>query len=107
MPNLSAPRKMLNFACLFLMITFIIEKIFSIPMLNEYIQNLLIPLLTIIINVQTGSAGENANGNNAAEIEVNQGENNHHEEVIPLGQAHDEGRQGKVIDINKLFKKKK
>ena len=107
MPNLSAPRKMLNFACLFLMITFIIEKTYSVSMLNKYIKNLLIPLLTIIINIQLGSSGENANRNNTAGIEVNQGRNNKHEEAHPLEQANNEGHQENVIDINKLFKKKK
>ena len=71
-----SPRKMLNYACVLLMITFVIEKICSISILNEYIRNLIIPFLAIIINIQSALVGKKANRINAGTNGVSQGRNN-------------------------------
>ena len=122
MQNLSASRKMLNFACLLLMITFILEKIYSVFLFNEYIKNLFTPFLIIIINGQPGLYGENANTTNGVFLgRTYINENNsvneraldeetnslaQHEETNSFEQDNDEGEPKKIKDLNKTFKKK-
>ena len=102
MGNLSTSRKILNYACILLMLTFIIEKIWSISLLNEYIRNLIIPFLAIIINIQSGLVGKKANRINAGTNGDSQGRSNsiknsndvanervRHEEANSLGKTND------------------
>lgn len=110
MGNLSTSRKMLNYACALLMLNFIIEKILSISLLSEYIRNLIIPFLAIIINIQSSLVKQKANRINEGTNEVSQGRSNsirnyndvenervRHEEANSLGKTKD-------ITLKKILK---
>ena len=110
MPNISFARKMLNCACILLILTFITEKVWSISLCNEYIQNLFIPLLTIIINTQSGSVEENSHTNNTGINDIITGRNNSNENSSDLAdvsaqhniseQANDGNESGLVNNAN-------
>ena len=60
MPNLYIVRFFLNIAYILLILIFFMENKWpEISLLKKYIQNLIIPLLTIIINFRSGLVGEN------------------------------------------------
>ena len=57
MPNLSSCRKILNASLVLLIASFLIKKLFSFPFANqiyEYMQNLIIPIISLIINNSEG-----------------------------------------------------
>ena len=78
MPNHTIRRKILNAALVFLIASFLIKKLFSFPFLNEiceYLQNLVIPYITLIISNSKGAGEPNLinsdNQGNNVEIEEN------------------------------------
>ena len=78
MPNHTTRRKILNAALVFLIASFLIKKLFSFPFLNEiceYLQNLFIPYITLIISNSEGPGEPNLinidNQGNNIEIEEN------------------------------------
>ena len=94
---------MLNYACALLMLTFIIEKILSISLLNEYIRNLIIPFLTLIINIQSSLVKKKANWINAGTNGISQGRSNsirNYNDVANKRVRHEEANSlGKTKDI--------
>ena len=57
MTNLSSCRKILNASLVLLIASFLIKKLFSFPFVNqiyEYMQNLVIPIISLIINNSEG-----------------------------------------------------
>ena len=91
MKNLLSKKKILNAALVLLMASFLLEKFVSFPYskkIIEYLQNLVIPFMTLIINISEGE-GEpiindgiqehNHNNNENANDLANEGNN----EVIP------------------------
>ena len=93
MPNLSLGKKILNAALVLLMASFLLEKFVSFPYskeINEYLQNLAIPFMTLIINnseeqgehniINDGIKRKNDNSNKNANDLANEGNN---EEAIP------------------------
>ena len=66
---------MLNCAYFLVILVFIVEKIWPLPSLSSYLQSLVIPFLTLVINSQSSSVGKNANKNN----EGNEGRNESNE----------------------------
>ena len=93
MPNLFLEKKILNAALVLLMASFFIEKFISFPYskeINECLQNLDIPFMTLIINISEGQGepsiindgihGNNDNNNKNANDLANEGNN---EEAIP------------------------
>ena len=92
MPNLFLEKKILNAALVLLMASFFIEKFISFPYskeINECLQNLDIPFMTLIINISEGQGepiindgiqGNNHNNNKNANDLANEGNN---EEAIP------------------------
>ena len=100
MPNLSLEKKILNAALVLLMASFFIEKFFSFPYskeINECLQTLVIPFMTLIINISErqrepniindGIQGKNDNNNENANDLANEGNN---EEAIPPEPANPE-----------------
>ena len=91
MPNLSLGKKILNAALVLLMASFLLEKFVSFPYskkIIEYLQNLVIPFMTLIINISEGQGepiindgiqGNNHNNNENANDLANEGNN----EAIP------------------------
>ena len=86
MPNLSLEKKILNAALVLLMASFFIEKFVSFPYskeINEYLQNLVIPFMTLIINISErqrepniindGIQGNNDNNNENKNDLANEG----------------------------------
>ena len=97
MPNLSSKRKILNAALVLLIVSFLIKKLYSFPFLNEiceYMRNLVIPIIALIIIKSEGPGEPNIinndnQGNNNAFNEnandlANEGNN---QETIPPAQA--------------------
>ena len=91
MKNLLSKKKILNAALVLLMASFLLEKFVSFPYskkIIEYLQNLVIPFMTLIINISEGE-GEpiindgiqehNHNNNENANDLANEGNN----EAIP------------------------
>ena len=91
MANLSLGKKILNAALVLLMASFLLEKFVSFPYskkIIEYLQNVVIPFMTLIINISEGE-GEpiindgiqehNHNNNENANDLANEGNN----EAIP------------------------
>ena len=110
MLNLSLGRKMLNAALVLLIFSFLIEKLFSFPFLkviNECLQNLVIPFIILIINNSEGTGESNINindgiqGNNAANNENanNLADEGNNEEAIPPEPANLEN----VNQLNKIY----
>ena len=110
MPNLSLGRKMLNAALVLLIVSFLIEKLFSFPFLkviNEYLLSLVIPFITLIINNSEGTGESNINindgiqGNNAANNENanNLADEGNNEEAIPPESANPKN----VNQLNKIY----
>ena len=91
MANLSLGKKILNAALVLLMASFLLEKFVSFPYskkIIEYLQNLVIPFMTLIINISEGQSepiindgiqGNNHNNNENANDLANEGNN----EAIP------------------------
>ena len=91
MANLSLGKKILNAALVLLMASFLLEKFVSFPYskkIIEYLQNLVIPFMTLIINISEGQGepiindgiqGNNHNNNENANDLANEGNN----EAIP------------------------
>ena len=91
MPNLLSKKKILNAALVLLMASFLLEKFVSFPYskkIIEYLQNLVIPFMTLIINISEGQSepiindgiqGNNHNNNENANDLANEGNN----EAIP------------------------
>ena len=109
MPNLSLGKKILNAALVLLMASFLLEKFVSYPCLkkiNEYLQNLAIPFITLIINIceeqgepniiNDGIQGNNDNINEGANDLVNEGNN---EEDIPPEPANAENQN----QLNQIY----
>ena len=78
MPNHTTKRKILNAALVFLIASFLIKKLYSFPFLNEiseYLLNLVIPCITLIISNSEGPGEPNLinndNQGNNVEIEEN------------------------------------
>ena len=93
--NLSSRRKILNAFLVLLIASFLIKKLFSLPFVDpiyEYIQNLIIPIISLIINISEGPGepiaiyndnqgnNDNVNANDLANERNNQ-------EAIPPTQA--------------------
>ena len=93
--NLSSRRKILNASLVLLIASFLIKKLFSLPFVNqiyEYMQNLIIPIISLIINNSEGPGepipvyndnqgnNDNVNANDLANERNNQ-------EAIPPTQA--------------------
>ena len=91
MKNLLSKKKNLNAALVLLMASFLLEKFVSFPYskkIIEYLQNLVIPFMTLIINISEGQGepiindgiqGNNHNNNENANDLANEGNN----EAIP------------------------
>ena len=91
MKNLLSKKKILNAALVLLMASFLLEKFVSFPYskkIIEYLQNLVIPFMTLIINISEGQGepiindgiqGNNHNNNENANDLANEGNN----EAIP------------------------
>ena len=91
MPNLLSKKKILNAALVLLMASFLLEKFVSFPYskkIIEYLQKLVIPFMTLIINISEGQGepiindgiqGNNHNNNENANDLANEGNN----EAIP------------------------
>ena len=107
MPNLSLGKKILNAALVLLMASFLLEKFVSFPYskkIIEYLQNLVIPFMTLIINISEGQGepiindgiqGNNHNNNENANDLANEGNN---EEAIPPEPAN-ENNQNQLNQI--------
>ena len=108
MPNLSLGKKILNAALVLLMASFLLEKFVSYPCLkkiNEYLQNLAIPFITLIINICEGQGehniindgiqGNNDNINEGANDLANEGNN---EEAIPHEPANENKQLNHIYD---------
>ena len=107
MPNLSLGKKILNAALVLLMASFLLEKVVSFPCLkkiNEYLQNLAIPFITLIINICEGQGehnindgiqGNNDNTNEGANDLANEGNN---EEAIPHEPANENKQLNHIYD---------
>jgi len=107
MPNLSLGKKILNAALVLLMASFLLEKVVSFPCLkkiNEYLQNLAIPFITLIINICEGQGehnindgiqGNNDNTNEGANDLANEGNN---EEAIPHEPANENRQLNHIYD---------
>ena len=108
MPNLLSKKKILNAALVLLMASFLLEKFVSFPYskeINEYLQNLAIPFMTLIINISEGQGepniindgiqGNNDNNNENANDLANEGNN---EEAIPPEPAN-ENNQNQLNQI--------
>ena len=107
MPNLSLGKKILNAALVLLMASFLLEKVVSFPWLkkiNEYLQNLAIPFITLIINICEGQGehnindgiqGNNDNTNEGANDLANEGNN---EEAIPHEPANENRQLNHIYD---------
>ena len=81
MPNHTTRRKILNAALVFLIASFLIKKLFSFPFLNEireYLQSLVIPCITIIINNSEGAGEPNIinNDNQGNNVAIDENANN-------------------------------
>ena len=110
MPNLSVGKKILIAALVLLMASFLLEKFVSYPCLkkiNEYLQNLAIPFITLIINICEGQGEHNIindgikrkndNSNKNANDLANEGNN---EEDIPPEPANAENQ---LNQLNKIY----
>ena len=92
MPNLSSCRKILNASLVLLIASFLIKKLFSLPVVDtiyEYIQSLVIPIISLIIN-NTEGPGEpipvyNDNQGNNDNVNANDlaNERNNQEAIPP------------------------
>ena len=109
MPNLSLGKKILNAALVLLMASFLLEKFVSFPYLkkiNEYLRNLAIPFITLIINICEGQGehniindgiqGKNDNINEGANDLANEGNN---EEAIP----HEPANENNQNQLNQIY----
>ena len=109
MANLSLGKKILNAALVLLMASFLLEKFVSFPYLkkiNEYLQNLAIPFMTLIINISEGQGepniindgiqGNNDNNNENANDLANEG---HNEEAIPTEPANENNQK----QLNQIY----
>ena len=93
--NLSSRRKILNASLVLLIASFLIKKLFSLPVVDtiyEYIQSLVIPIISLIIN-NTEGPGEpipvyNDNQGNNDNVNANDLANErNNQEAIPPTQA--------------------
>ena len=91
--NLSSRRKILNASLVLLIASFLIKKLFSLPVVDtiyEYIQSLVIPIISLIINNSEGP-GEPIpiyNDNQGNNVDVNENTNDlanerNNQEAIP------------------------
>ena len=91
--NLSSRRKILNASLILLIASFLIKKLFSLPVVDtiyEYIKNLVIPIISLIINNSEGP-GEPIpiyNDNQGNNVDVNENTNDlanerNNQEAIP------------------------
>ncbi len=99
--NLSSRRKILNASLVLLIASFLIKKLFSLPFVDpiyEYIKNLVIPIISLIINNSEGPGepipvyndnqgnNDNVNANDLANERNNQ-------EAIPPTQANQKNKK--------------
>ena len=99
--NLSSRRKILNASLVLLIASFLIKKLFSLPFADpiyEYIKNLVIPIISLIINNSEGPGepipvyndnqgnNDNVNANDLANERNNQ-------EAIPPTQANQKNKK--------------
>ena len=95
-------KKILNAALVLLMASFLLEKFVSFPYskkIIEYLQNLVIPFMTLIINISEGQGepsiindgihGNNDNNNKNANDLANEGNN---QEAIPPALANQDNQ---------------
>ena len=103
MPNLSSCRKILNASLVLLIASFLIKKLFSLPFVDpiyEYIKNLVIPIISLIINNSEGP-GEPIpiyNDNQGNNVDVNENTNDlanerNNQEAIPPTQANQKNKK--------------
>ena len=110
MPNILSKKKILNAALVLLMASFLLEKFVSFPYskkIIEYLQNLVIPFMTLIINISEGQGepiindgiqGNNHNNNENANDLANEGNN----EAIPPEPANGQN-QNQLNQLNKIY----
>ena len=131
MPNHNCLRKLLNIALIFWIISFLIKKFLDISLIHEYMQDIIIPIITLIKNYAFEErVNTNSNRNDSGEMQENtfndnppnnraisQG-NNHsndksnnnlafersEEEVILSGDANEKKSLKEFRDINENFK---
>ena len=99
--NLSSRRKILNASLVLLIASFLIKKLFSLPVVDtiyEYIQSLVIPIISLIIN-NTEGPGEpipvyNDNQGNNDNVNANDLANErNNQEAIPPTQANQKNKK--------------
>ena len=103
MPNLSSCRKILNASLVLLIASFLIKKLFSLPFVDpiyEYIKNLVIPIISLIINNSEGPGEPIAiyNDNQGNNDDTNENANNlanerNNQEAIPPTQANQKNKK--------------
>ena len=72
MPNHNCLRKLLNIALIFGIISFLIKKFLDISSIHEYMQNLIIPIIKLIINYAFEERlNTNSNRNDSGEMQEN------------------------------------
>ena len=133
MPNPNCLRKLLNIALIFEIISFLIKKFLDISIFQEYIQNVIIPIVTLIMNYyltvfeerlntnsnrnDPGRMQENTNRDNQINTRaINQGnilrndnsidlefERNEGEEPNLSGDANERKSLKKFGDINEIY----
>ena len=133
MPNPNCLRKLLNIALIFEIISFLIKKFLDISIFQEYIQNVIIPIVTLIMNYyltvfeerlntnpnrnDPGRMQENTNRDNQINTPaINQGnilrndnsidlkfERNEGEEPNLSGDANERKSLKKLGDINEIY----
>ena len=101
--NLSSRRKILNASLVLLIASFLIKKLFSLPFVDpiyEYIQNLIIPIIILIINNSEGPGEPIAihNDNQGNNDDTNENANDlanerNNQEAIPPTQANQKNQK--------------
>ena len=101
--NLSSRRKILNASLVLLIASFLIKKLFSFPFANqiyEYIQKLIIPIISLIINNSEGPGEPIAiyNDNQGNNDDTNENANDlanerNNQEAIPPTQANQKNKK--------------
>lgn len=133
MPNPNCLRKLLNIALILEIISFLIKKFLGVSVFHEYIQNVIIPIVTLIMNYyltvfeerlntnpnrnDPGRMQENTNRDNQINTRaINQGnilrndnsidlkfERNEGEEPNLSGDANERKSLKKLGDINEIY----
>ena len=113
MPNPNCLRKLLNIALILEIISFLIKKFLGVSVFHEYIQNVIIPIVTLIMNYyltvfeerlntnpnrnDPGRMQENTNRDNQINTPaINQGNILRNDNSIDLKFERDEGEEPKL-----------